>query len=160
MSSGAVATSRPSTCMRPRSGTTKPRSAFSIVLLPAPFGPRRPTAPLAKDAVTSRSAAWRPYATVTASSVTTGSVSAIRSDIRAVRSERSAQPQRVGVVAHGCDDVADVLFERDAELVGALSKILALDRASERLVLHSLHDRLRLEIEHALGRAHERRRRA
>ena len=31
--------------MRPSSGLTKPSSALSIVLLPAPLGPSRPTAP-------------------------------------------------------------------------------------------------------------------
>ena len=35
--------------MRPRSGTTKPSSALIIVLLPAPFGPSRPTAPAGND---------------------------------------------------------------------------------------------------------------
>ena len=38
------------------SGTTKPSSALIIVLLPAPFGPSRPTAPGGNVAVTSRSA--------------------------------------------------------------------------------------------------------
>src|SRR5439155_722179 len=65
MSSGAAATSRPSTCMRPAVGTTNPSSALIIVLLPAPFGPSSPTAPFANDAVTSRSATLLPYATVT-----------------------------------------------------------------------------------------------
>ena len=42
-----------------------PSSALIIVLLPAPFGPSRPTAPAANDAVTSASAWLRPYVTVT-----------------------------------------------------------------------------------------------
>ena len=45
------ATSSPSTRHRARwSGLTKPSSALSIVLLPAPFGPSRPTAPRANRA--------------------------------------------------------------------------------------------------------------
>ena len=42
------ATSSPSTVIRPSVGFTKPSSALSIVLLPAPLGPSRPTAPRAK----------------------------------------------------------------------------------------------------------------
>ncbi len=42
--------------MRPSFGFTKPSSALSIVLLPAPFGPSRPTAPRAKRALTFLSA--------------------------------------------------------------------------------------------------------
>ncbi|OLB63323.1 MAG: hypothetical protein AUI11_01915 [Acidobacteria bacterium 13_2_20CM_2_66_4] len=50
----------------------KPSSDLIIVLFPAPFGPSSPTAPPANAAVTSRSAAFLPYITVTVSSVTTG----------------------------------------------------------------------------------------
>src|SRR6266542_627330 len=60
----------------------KPSSALIIVLLPAPFGPSSPTAPAANDEVTSRSASWRPYETLTVSSVTTGSDSGITYVIR------------------------------------------------------------------------------
>ncbi len=42
--------------MRPSVGLMKPSSALSIVLLPAPFGPSRPTAPRAKRALTPFSA--------------------------------------------------------------------------------------------------------
>ena len=57
-------------------GLTNPSSALSIVLFPAPFGPSRPIAPAGNWAVTSRSARFLPYSTVTASSVTTGPVGA------------------------------------------------------------------------------------
>ena len=40
-----------------------PSSDLSIVLLPAPLGPSRPTAPAANDEVTSRSARFLPYVT-------------------------------------------------------------------------------------------------
>src|SRR5580765_8090399 len=108
MSSGDSATSRPSTRSRPRSGTMNPSSDFSIVLLPAPFGPSRPTAPAANDDVTSRSARFLPYVTVTPSSVTTGSPSAMQFDIRTGGPKRSAlqrapQPEVVGLLAHEPD---------------------------------------------------------
>ena len=45
---------------RRRRARAGPSSALIIVLLPAPFGPSRPTAPLGNVAVTSRSAHWRP----------------------------------------------------------------------------------------------------
>src|SRR6476619_5266732 len=69
------------------SATRKPSSDLIIVLLPAPFGPSSPTAPDGNAALTSRSAACRPYATVTLSSVTVGAavagpVSTIHLDIR------------------------------------------------------------------------------
>ena len=60
--------------MRPTFGFTKPSSALSIVLLPAPLGPRSPTAPRANLALTSLRAWFAPYSTVTPSSSTTGSV--------------------------------------------------------------------------------------
>src|SRR5581483_8190051 len=157
MSSGAAATSIPSTCIRPRSGATNPSSDFSSVLLPAPFGPSRPTAPPAKAAVTSRSAALRPYRTVTPSSVTTA-VSAIHCLIRSVPLQRSSQAEDVRLLAHRHDHVGDVLVERKPQELGARDEVLALDAARERLVLHPLLHRARLEIEHALARPHERRR--
>jgi hypothetical protein len=60
ISCGASATSRPSTRISPWFGFTNPRSDFSKVLLPAPLGPSRPTAPLANDVLTSRSAWFFP----------------------------------------------------------------------------------------------------
>ena len=56
--------------MRPAAGAMKPSSALIIVLLPAPFGPSRPTAPSGKAALTSASALFFPYSTVRFSSVT------------------------------------------------------------------------------------------
>src|SRR6187200_3096738 len=47
-----------------------PSSALIIVLLPAPLGPSRPTAPTGNKALTSASARFFPYSTVTLSSVT------------------------------------------------------------------------------------------
>ena len=46
--------------MRPWFGLTKPSSDLSMVLLPAPFGPSRPTAPRANRAVTFFSAWFFP----------------------------------------------------------------------------------------------------
>src|SRR5262245_7040193 len=78
ISTGDVATSSPSTRIRPRVGTTKPSSDLIMVLLPAPFGPSSPTAPRTNVVVTSLSARLdRPYNTVTFSSDTTGSASDI-----------------------------------------------------------------------------------
>jgi hypothetical protein len=39
--------------IRPLAGVMKPSSDLIIVLLPAPFGPSRPTAPIGKTALTS-----------------------------------------------------------------------------------------------------------
>jgi len=50
------------------------------------------------------------------------------------------EPQFVGALTEKCDHVADVLFERETELVGALAEILARHAARERLVFHALHD--------------------
>ena len=55
----------------------KPSSVLSSVLLPAPFGPSRPTAPAGNDAVTSFRARCLPYRTVRFLMVTTGSVEVI-----------------------------------------------------------------------------------
>src|SRR5579872_6521266 len=166
MPSGAAATSRPSTRIVPVDGTTNPSSALIIVLLPAPFGPSRPTAPAANDAVTSRSAAFAPYWTVTWSSETTSAGgaagvadSAMPISRRTVESERSPQAERVRAIPHEEDDVRDVLLERQPELRGASREILALAAARERLVFHPLQHRPGLEIEHALARAHQRGRR-
>src|ERR1051325_2898156 len=128
MASGSLATSRPRTRISPWSGTTNPSNALSIVLLPAPFGPSRPTAPAAKPVLTSRKAVLRPYVTVTRSSVTTGAVSAIPFAIRRHGPERSAsqssaQSQRIRPFAHEADDVGDVLLERQAEQLGAGDEI-------------------------------------
>src|SRR5688572_4299834 len=57
---------------------TNPSSALIIVLLPAPFGPRRPTAPGGNAALTSRKAKPRPYLTLTRSSWTTEGTTGIR----------------------------------------------------------------------------------
>ena len=62
--------------MVPAFGFKSPSSAFNIVLLPAPFGPSRPTAPVGNSADTSESAHCRPYATLTFSKVA-ATVSAI-----------------------------------------------------------------------------------
>src|SRR5215471_4637440 len=76
ISTGDVATSSPSTRIRPFAGTTKPSSDLIIVLLPAPFGPSSPTAPRTNVVETSLSARFDlPYSTVTFSSETTASVS-------------------------------------------------------------------------------------
>src|SRR4030095_14951014 len=78
ISTGDVATSSPSTRILPCVGTTKPSSDLIIVLLPAPFGPSSPTAPLGNTVVTSLSARLdRPYSTVTFSRETTVSASAM-----------------------------------------------------------------------------------
>src|SRR4029450_103449 len=92
-----VVTSRPSTRMRPLEGVRNPSNALSIVLLPAPFGPRRPTAPRPNDAVTLLRATAFPYATLTASSATTGSGPDIQMLIRlraTTRSQRRSLAQR------------------------------------------------------------------
>src|SRR5689334_5451004 len=70
ISCGWVVTSRPRTRIRPAVGAMKPSSDLIIVLLPAPLGPRRPTAPIGKLALTSLSALFFPYSTVTPSSET------------------------------------------------------------------------------------------
>src|SRR5215470_4386097 len=142
--------------MRPCSGTMKPSSDLIIVLLPAPFGPSSPTAPAANDDVTSRSARFLPYATVTPSRVTTGAASGITFYIRSAGSQRSSQPELVGALAHEPDDVGDVLLERNAEQRRAVDEILALHPARERLVLHPLLHRAGLEVEDALARTHQR----
>ena len=51
----------------------KPSSVLSSVLLPAPFGPSRPTAPGGNEAVTSCRARCLPYKTVRLLMMTTGS---------------------------------------------------------------------------------------
>src|SRR5258708_7259986 len=135
----------------------KPSSAFSMVLLPAPFGPSRPTAPAANDEVTSRSARFFPYVTVTLSSVTTGAPSVIQSLIRRDASQRSSQPELVGLLAHERDRVGDVLLECQPERRGALVQVLALHAAAERLVFHSLDHGFGLEVEDALARTDQRR---
>ena len=58
---GSPATECPHTLASPSEGGMKPVSTFIIVLLPAPFGPRKPTtspAPISKE--TSSSAFWAP----------------------------------------------------------------------------------------------------
>src|SRR3954464_4465000 len=101
ISSGEVRTSRSSTFISPRSGGTSPSSALIIVLLPAPFGPSKPTAPPGNVAVTSRSAHCAPYFTLTLASET---VTIRRSDTRSA-GEGSAQAEGVGLFAHEEDDV-------------------------------------------------------
>ena len=77
ISSGEVVTSSPSTRIAPSLGLMKPSRLLIIVLLPAPLGPSRPTAPGRKLALTSRSAQALPYATLTPCRVTTASVEGV-----------------------------------------------------------------------------------
>src|SRR5260370_1551988 len=72
-------------------------------------------------------------------------------------SERSTEAEGVGMLAHEPDDVGDVLLQRNAEEFGAGDEVLALDAARERLVLHPLLHRARLEVKNALARSDERR---
>src|SRR3954469_3783916 len=157
MSSGDSATSRPRTRRRPRSGTMNPSSDLIIVLLPAPLGPSSPTAPAANDDVTSRSARFFPYVTVTPSSVTTGSPSAIHFLIRKEASQRSSKSELVSLLPHEADRVRDVLLEGETEQRGARVQVFPLHAAAERLVLHPLDHRFRLEVEDALARTDQRR---
>src|SRR5688572_11515423 len=69
----------------------------------------------------------------------------------------SPKPEVVGPLAEECNHVSDVAIQREPYLLRSLAQIVPADGARKRLVLHSLHDRRRLEIEHALGRTHERR---
>src|SRR5438034_236863 len=96
-----------------------PSNVLMSVLLPAPLGPSRPTAPGANAVVTyAKNAA---QVTVTFSSVTTDVESGIRFDIRSRGPKRSGrlqcslQTQRVGALAHESDHIRDVLFERQTE---------------------------------------------
>src|SRR5262245_46081445 len=73
------------------------------------------------------------------------------------RSEVSLQTQRLGLHAEKPDDIAHVLLERKAELLGPSLEIVAAHRFGEGLVLHSLQHRASLEIEDALRWPDERR---
>src|SRR6185503_7136473 len=156
--------------MRPCAGLMNPSSVLSNVLFPAPFGPSRPTAPALKRADTSFSARFAPKRTVTASRCTTGASVDDRCGsrvamtllvsksypIRSVESQRSAQTERVGALAHERDHIRDVLIERKSDFFRAFSQIVAADGPREGLVLHSAHDRRRLEVEDAFRRPHQR----
>src|SRR5437868_1337172 len=117
-----------------------------MVLLPAPLGPSSPTAPPGNVAVTSRSASCRPYFTLTFWSST---VTIRESDTR-LRGEGSAKAEGVGLCAHEPDHVADVLLDRQAQLLGSFSQVIARHGAGKRLVFHLLDHGGGFEIEHAL----------
>src|SRR5713226_5308090 len=77
--------------------------------------------------------------------------------IRASRSERASQAKGINTLAHEGNHIRDVLLDRKPQLLGTLPEVLALDSSRECLVLHPLDHRLRLQIEDALARTHERR---
>src|SRR5690242_2832783 len=66
------------------------------------------------------------------------------------RGRRSGQSQGVRGALHGSDDERDVLVEVHAELGGPVDDILAAHAARERLVLHLLPHRFRLDFVYAL----------
>src|SRR5579864_4270791 len=161
-----------------------PSSDLRSVLLPAPFGPKRPTAPFGKTALTSRRARFEPYATVTWSSATAASITGpptrwptgaspytkssglwFGAEQRRVRSpappdsERPSQAEHIGRGAEVPNDVGDVGVERQANFLSALDQILSRHAPRKRLVLHPLHHGRRFEVEHALRRPDERGRR-
>src|SRR5436190_5477050 len=149
----------------------KPSSALSIVLLPAPFGPRSPTAPFGNCALTSRSARFFPYSTVTRSSWTAGATdeftgttlygtrgSGFRVQGFHVLVQVPPQPKRVGAFPEEPDHICNVLVEGQAQFFSALAEVVARHVAGERLVLHAFDDRRRLEVQHAFRRTDEGRR--
>ena len=128
---------------------TKPSSALSIVLLPAPFGPSSPTAPCANVAVTFLQrlvvavddgdaverddgvARLRPASLHGAQ--LRKSVVGVSTELVLAASQRSAEAQRVGLLAHERDHVGDVLIERKPELLGAAAQIVAVDARAKAL---------------------------
>ena len=148
----------------PAFGGMNPSSALSIVLLPAPFGPSRPTAPAGKrrgDVAQGGVLAVHDADVIEDDGrVRHQGLSSygLRNDIRsqAGPGSRALQPQLVGALAQERDHVGDVLIERQANLLGALPQILARHGARERFVLHPLDHRRGLEIEDALRRPDER----
>src|SRR5438874_1415038 len=114
-----VATSSPSTRMLPLSGLMRPSSAFSMVLLPAPFGPSSPTAPAGNSADTPESAHCLPNTTLTPSSVAANGVAVsgitelygkTRDRVQSIVHRLEAEG--VCLFAHEADNVGDVLVER------------------------------------------------
>jgi len=65
----------------------------------------------------------------------------------------AAEAEGVGLHAHGGDAKADVLFERDAELLRAFADVLAADAFGEGFVFQAALHGVHLEIEDALRRA-------
>ena len=175
----------------------KPSSALIIVLLPAPFGPSRPTAPagkLARDVARARSSsrsdgdvvqrhdgsggrrrsasgrsgrqrigsrseqAARSAATLMARLLADTGLRAATVRLRTVRSQRAPQARarrprsrRNAMTLAMCSSSG-----RPSSSAPAL-QVVALHGAGKRLVLHPLHHRRRLEVEHALRRPHQRR---
>src|SRR5688500_3948766 len=72
ISSGFRATLSPSTSALPAAGRINPSSVLMSVVLPAPFGPSRPTHPSGTSTLKSETAVFDPYLTVMFDMVATG----------------------------------------------------------------------------------------
>ena len=59
----------------------------------------------------------------------------------------AAEAEGVGLAAHGFNAEGDVLFERYADLFGALYDVFAADAAGESFVLHALLHGASFQIE-------------
>src|SRR5258708_14852156 len=62
----------------------------------------------------------------------------------------AAQAEGVGVLAHRGDAEGDVLFQRDAEFVGAFADVVAADAFGEGFVLEAAFDGIHFQVEDAL----------
>src|SRR5664280_2115228 len=105
---GSPKVGRPSTLTFPADGRSRPATRWSSVLLPAPFGPRRPVTPGSRLNVMSLTATTLPYHFATALTSTVGGAPTVLTSGRVApswlmpRSAGSAGPGRRAW--HGDDD--------------------------------------------------------
>src|SRR6266446_1297389 len=72
---------------------------------------------------------------------------------RGLCGDSAAEAEGVGVFAKGGDAEGDVLFEGDAQLVGAFADVFAAYAFGEGLVFHAALHRIHFQIEDAFGGA-------
>ncbi len=152
--------------IRPLSGLRSPSSAFSIVLLPAPFGPRRPTAPAGNRR---RHIRERPLSRRSGRRRVREPQRRVGSDINELYETDFTPPFRDSATSWRLDrprtsarsrmnpmTLAMCSSSGRPNLFGALPQIVAAHAFCKRLVLHPLHHRRRLQISHAFRRPHQR----
>src|SRR5271157_1407777 len=67
-----------------------------------------------------------------------------------LRGDVAAEAERVGLLAHGVDAKADVLFERNAQLFRAFADVIAADAFGESFVLEAALHGVDFKIKDAL----------
>src|SRR5260221_699045 len=102
-SSGWATGSRPKAVMRPRAGVRNPRRVLRRVVLPAPFGPRRPVGPAGNAPETPERAWTRPYETVSPWNSTSGSLTSVTNEAPPVRVPSYSRRSRAALVSLGRD---------------------------------------------------------